>query len=619
MEIRRAFSAKTFALAGLYSLLALLSLCGAFLLRFDFGCADVCKYFSARTLLLILSVKLFFLVLFGQFKILLKFFHNADIANLFWAFTFSATLIFIFSQISIRFGWVIPRGVILMDYFLSIVVFTAAGMLFRRHCERSQKYQMHGGIKKRVAIIGAGDVGSSVAENLLARKSMGIVPVVFLDDDPKKIGGAISGLKVLPLDSDFKALADAFKIDRAIVAISKISRARLNEITSKFSRIGIETGVVPSYHDLTMGYAKVSDIRKVSIEEVLGREQVSIGLEQVDNFLKDKTVLVTGAGGSIGSELCRQIAMRGPARLVMLDHCEVQLFNVRENLSRENFGAEIKPVIGSVADFPRISQIMAEYKPQLVFHAAAHKHVPIMEYQTGEALKNNVLGTWNTALAASASGAEKFVLISTDKAVNPASVMGATKRLAEILAQSFQTKPENKTQFMAVRFGNVLGSSGSVIPVFKRQIEEGGPITLTHPEVMRYFMSISEAVGLVLQCGSRARGGEIFVLDMGEQIKIADLARQMIMLSGLEPDTDIKIKITGLRPGEKLQEELQNSSEMLEKTDNPRIFGFVSEPVSFAKAEEITEEIKRAAVSLGNYELKEFIKKYVPEYTPQCD
>ncbi|MBO7520712.1 MAG: polysaccharide biosynthesis protein, partial [Opitutales bacterium] len=419
MAFKKIFSAKVFALAGLYSLLVLLSLCGAFLLRFDFGCALICKYFTAKTLLLVLAVKLFFLALFGQFKVLLKFFHNADIASLFWAFSSSAALVFIFSQISIRFGWVIPRGVILIDYFLSIISFAAARMFFRRLCERSQKYQMHGGVKNRVAIIGAGDVGSSVAENLLARKSMGIVPVVFLDDDPKKIGGAISGLSVLPLDSDFKTLAGEFKIDRAIVAISKISRARLNEITSKFSKIGIETSVVPSYHDLTMGYAKISDLRKVSIEEVLGREQVPMGSEEIDNFLKGKTVLVTGAGGSIGGELCRQIAMRKPACLVMLDQCEVQLFKIRENLSRENFGASLKPVIGNVADFGRISQVMSEFKPQLVFHAAAHKHVPIMEYQAGEALKNNVLGTWNTALAASANGAEKFVFISTDKAVNP--------------------------------------------------------------------------------------------------------------------------------------------------------------------------------------------------------
>ena len=617
MELKKTFSAKIPMLAGLYAILAAASLLGAFLLRFDFGYELICKFFSAKTLLFVLAAKLFFLALFGQFKILLKFFHNADVASLFWAFTSCAAFIFAFSQISIKFGWVIPRGVILIDYFLSIISFSAARMFFRSLNERSQKYAAHGGIKKRVAIIGAGDVGSSVAENLIARKSMGVVPVVFLDEDPKKIGGTISGLSVLPLNTDFKELAREFKIDRAIVAISKISRARLNEITSEFSKIGIETSVVPSYHDLTMGYAKISDIRKVSIEEVLGRKQIPMGSEEIDNFIKGKTVLVTGAGGSIGSELCRQIAMRKPACLAMLDQCEVQLFNVREDLSRGNFGISLKPVIGNVADAARIGEVMAEVKPQIIFHAAAHKHVPIMEYQAGEALKNNVLGTWNTALAASANGAEKFVLISTDKAVNPSSVMGASKRLAEILVQAMQNNPASKTKFAAVRFGNVLGSSGSVIPIFKRQIAEGGPLTITPPDVMRYFMSIPEAAGLVLQCGAQSEGGEIFVLDMGEQIKITDLARQMISLSGLNPDTDIKIEFVGLRPGEKISEELHNKNEKIENTKNPKIFAFVSAPISFESAEAIAAEIRAAIGAKSPEELKDFIRKFVPEYTPQ--
>lgn len=617
MDLKKEFSAKPYALAGGYALLAFLSLAGAFILRFDFNFVEICKFLSPKTFVLIIAAKLFFLAIFGQFNILFKFFHKTDLANQFWAFTASAAFLLASSQILIKFGWVIPRGVILIDYFLSIILFAAIRMFFHGKRERSQSKIFHGNIKKRVAIIGAGDVGASLAENLFSHKSMGIIPVVFLDDDPQKAGCTISGIKILPLKTDLKKVVQKLSIDQAIIAISRLPQSRIDEITSEFSKLGIETNIVPSYQDLAAGYAKVSNLRKVSIEDVLGRKQIPLDTEELEKLIRGKRILVTGAGGSIGNELCRQIAMRKPSMLILLDQCEVQLFNVRENICAGNFGVDAKPVICNVADAERIRQIISEYKPQIVFHAAAHKHVPIMEYQAGEALKNNLLGTWHTAVASSENGVEKFVLISTDKAVNPTSVMGASKRLAEILIQSFQTNPKNKTRFMAVRFGNVLGSSGSVIPIFKRQIEAGGPITLTHPDAMRYFISIPEAVGLVLQCGSQALGGEIFVLDMGEQIKIIDLAKRMIKLSGFEPDVDIKIKTIGLRCGEKLQEEVQNKAEHLKKTKNPRILAFVSTPVAFEKSLEIVEETKRAILEKNNRELKEFIKKYVPEYEPQ--
>ena len=337
----------------------------------------------------------------------------------------------------------------------------------------------------------------------------------------------------------------------------------------------------------------------------------------IDKMIQGKIVMVTGAGGSIGRELCRQIASKSPELLIMVDHCEVQLFQVEQEILDYEFGAKIKPLVGNVADEARMEAVISKYRPNIIFHAAAHKHVPMMESQPGEALKNNTLGTWILAGVASRNNVEKFLLISTDKAVNPTNVMGASKRLAEKAIQAMQSRPGNKTIFVAVRFGNVLGSSGSVIPTFKKQISHGGPVTVTHPEVTRYFMTIPEAVGLVLQCAAQAYGGEIFVLNMGEPVKVIDLARQLIRLSGLEPDVDIQIKIIGLRPGEKLYEEIQHKNESLVDTPNPRIYGFVSEMPSYGEVEKIISDIKKNVDTKSVNELKRFIFTVVPEYKAQ--
>ena len=450
-------------------------------------------------------------------------------------------------------GLLVPRGVILTDFVLSTIFYSFFRLSMRMYRERFMRDTLHVVRKKRVAII----------------------------------------------------------------AISNFSKVRIAEITSSFSKIGVETGIVPSYYDLASGFAKVSNFREVAIEDILGREQVPLDSHAIDEMVKNKVVMVTGAGGSIGSELCRQIAMKSPSLLIMVDHCEVQLFQIEQKIIRGEYGINIKPLVGSVSDERRMDRIISTYKPQIIFHAAAHKHVPMMESQPGEALKNNTYGTWNIAEIASTHGVEKFLLISTDKAINPTNVMGATKRLAEKAIQAMQNRKGNSTQFVAVRFGNVLGSSGSVIPTFKRQIEEGGPVTVTHPEVTRYFMTIPEAVGLVLQCGAQAVGGEIFVLDMGDPVKVIDLARHMIRLSGFEPDTDIKIKIIGLRPGEKLYEELQHKNEELVKTSHPRIFGFISKPPSYSEMKRVVEQIKLNADNLCINDLKRFIFENVPEYKAQ--
>jgi len=609
---------RTAAILVVYSSIISFAIVFAFFMRFDFSFSRVGMFNVFHLLFLVLPIKLFFLVVFGQFKGMLTFFHIPDLIKIFWAMMCASGLIFVLNLFAAgNEVFFMPRGVVLSDFMLSVILLTSFRAGLRVYRERMMRDKVHIRTNKRVAIIGAGDVGTSLAADLLSRKNLGIQPVVFLDDDCKKIGLQILGLEVMNLKSDFATLARSYRIDRAIIAISNMSSARIGEITAGFSKLGIETSIVPSYFDLASGFAKVSNIREVAIEDVLGRDPVRLDAVSIDEMIKGKIVMVTGAGGSIGRELCRQIAVKAPSMLIMVDHCEVQLFQVEQQIILGEFGITIKPLVASVADENRMDFIISHYRPNLIFHAAAHKHVPMMESQPGEALKNNTFGTWNIASIASKYDVEKFLLISTDKAINPTNVMGATKRLAEMSVQAMQRKKGNKTQFVAVRFGNVLGSSGSVIPTFKRQIESGGPVTVTHPEVTRYFMTIPEAVGLVLQCASQAMGGEIFVLDMGEPVKVIDLARHMIRLSGFEPDIDIKIKIVGLRPGEKLYEELQHKNELLSKTGHPRIFGFVSEPPSYDVMKGVVDEIKGIADKRSVNELKHFIFKTVPEYKAQ--
>ncbi len=376
---------------------------------------------------------------------------------------------------------------------------------------------------------------------------------------------------------------------------------------------------MPSMWDLASGRVQASQIRPVELEDLLGREPVGLDSEQIKDMLQDRVVLVTGAGGSIGAELCRQIANRASKRLILVDHSEVQLFQIEQELIGLGHSSVILPCIGTVLDQERMGWILRTYRPALVFHAAAHKHVPMMEHQPVEALKNNTFGTLRLAHLASQYQVEKFVFISTDKAVNPTSVMGCSKRLAEIAVQAQQQRPGNTTKFCAVRFGNVLGSSGSVIPTFKRQIAEGGPVTVTHPEVMRYFMTIPESVGLVLQAASQADGGEIFVLDMGQPIKIVDVARQLIELSGFRPGVDIEIKYVGLRPGEKLFEEFQHHGEQFQATPHKRIFRFVCQPATPPQVEEWMKQLSERLVPGSRDEIKQFLTQIVPEYAPYLD
>jgi len=455
-----------------------------------------------------------------------------------------------------------------------------------------------------------------VVADLLSKRGLGRRPVALFDDLADKWGLKIHGVPVVGRPELLSETSE-LRLDEIIIAMPSAPQRRIREIITIARDLDLTAEIVPSLGELMSGRVKASRLRLVDIEDLLGRDAVALDTEGIQQMIQGKRVMVTGAGGSIGSELCRQIIRMAPSRLILVEQSEVQLFQIEQQLAEDGAGATVRGEIADIVDAPRMQGLFELHTPQIIFHAAAHKHVPIMERQPGEAVKNNSLGTARLVALASEHKAENFILISTDKAINPTSVMGTSKRVSELFVQAAQQRPGNKTRFSAVRFGNVLGSSGSVVPIFRKQIDQGGPITVTHPDVTRYFMTIPEAVGLVLQCSLQSNGGEIFVLDMGEPVKIANLARQMIELSGFVPEEDIEIKFTGLRPGEKLFEELQHSGEDHQSTDHPRIMRFVAPAISAEAADEMMEELVR--VSSGGTEagsIKQTLKRYVPEYTP---
>ncbi|MEY8644001.1 nucleoside-diphosphate sugar epimerase/dehydratase [Staphylococcus arlettae] len=416
--------------------------------------------------------------------------------------------------------------------------------------------------KKPTLVVGAGQGGSMLIRQMLKSVEMKLEPVLAVDDDPKKYKIAITeGVKVQGTIADIPELVKKFNIKKIIIAIPTVNQKRLKEINNICNIEGVELLRMPNIEEVMAGEIEVNQLKKVEVEDLLGRDPVELNMQMISQELTHKTILVTGAGGSIGSEICRQVCKFSPNKVVLLGHGENSIYLIHQELSIQYAGEiELEPVIADVQNRVRLFEVMNYYKPYAVYHAAAHKHVPLMEYNSQEALRNNVLGTKNTAEAAKHAAVKKFVMISTDKAVNPPNVMGATKRVAEMVIQSLNDKT-SQTDFVAVRFGNVLGSRGSVIPLFKQQIEAGGPVTVTHPEMTRYFMTIPEASRLVLQAGALAQGGEVFVLDMGKPVKIVDLARNLIRLSG-KKEEDIGIEFSGIRPGEKLYEELLNEGEI---------------------------------------------------------
>ena len=435
--------------------------------------------------------------------------------------------------------------------------------------------------KTPVMIVGAGSAGVLLIKEMLSLENVRYTPVCIVDDDVKKIGEYVSGVKVYGTTDDVERLAKEFAVKEIFITMPSVPRKVVIAIAKKCRKTGCVVKTLPSLSELANGTFTLDTLKPVDINDLLGRDEVSVDLEQISGYIKDKIVLVTGGGGSIGSELCRQIATFEPSQLIILDSYENNAYDIEQELIAKHKNLNLLTLIANIRERDKVKNVFEKYKPQIVFHAAAHKHVPLMETSPNEAVKNNVFGTLNVATCADEAGVETFVQISTDKAVNPTNIMGATKRICEMIIQTLGRHSKN-TKFVAVRFGNVLGSNGSVIPLFRKQIENGGPVTVTHKDVIRYFMTIAEAVSLVLQAGAYAENGQIFVLDMGEQVKIYDLACNLIKLSGYEPNVDIEIVCTGLRPGEKLYEERLMAEEGLQKTANGLI--------SIAKPIELDED-----------------------------
>jgi FlaA1/EpsC-like NDP-sugar epimerase len=593
-----------------------ISFWAAYQIRFDF---DVPPTFQSSFLLLTLtaiSAKLIGLLAFHQFDGLLTYFGKPDLKRVVMACAVGSLPLALMSVLR-SFGAAPPRGIVLIDFVLCIVALSMVRLSFSYVRAFAFWPRRMGQAKpRRVGIVGAGDAGALLARHLMDEPSLALHPVAFFDDD-SGCHSSVHGIPVLgPPERIFECKAK-FQIEEIIIAMPSAPARRVRQVLELTRTAGLDCKTVPSLGQLATGRVSISNLRPVRIEDLLGRVPVRIKTDSIRDLLNARTVLVTGAGGSIGGELCRQILSFNPSTLVLVDRSEPHVFAIEQELLASRNGTLIVPLLGDITSSGRMRYIFDRFRPQLIFHAAAHKHVPMMEHQPSEAIRNNILGTALLADLATEHGIDRFVFISTDKAVNPSSVMGATKRCAEIYLQSLMTRART-TKFTAVRFGNVLGSSGSVVPTFAKQIAAGGPVTVTHPEVSRFFMTIPEAVSLVLEAFALGQGGDIFMLDMGEPIKIVDLAMQMIRLSGFKPHEDIEIVFTGLRPGEKLEEVLSYRLENVTQTEHPRISRLVSPVQDYNQVRPLIDELALAAedLDLSADELKELLVKAAPEYTP---
>lgn len=505
----------------------------------------------------------------------------------------------------------VPRSYYVFYLFLMVTTTTITRFSYRMLATVKHGLKRNRGKIVNTLVIGAGEAGSVIVQEIRSSKYLNRNVVGIIDDNPSKKGKYLHGIKILGNRNDIKRLAEKYDVQEIILAIPSASAKDTRDILRICNETECKLKVLPGMYQLITEEVSVSKLREVSIEDLLGRDTIDIDVESVCNHVNNQVVMITGGGGSIGSELCRQIAAHNPKLLIIFDIYENTTYDIQQELIKKYPSLKLETLIGSVRNTNRIESVIERYRPDIIYHAAAHKHVPLMEDSPNEAIKNNVFGTYKTARAADKYGVKRFVLISTDKAVNPTNIMGASKRICEMIIQTFSRY--SATEYVAVRFGNVLGSNGSVIPLFKKQIAEGGPVTVTHPDIIRYFMTIPEAVSLVLEAGANAKGGEIFVLDMGEPVKIADLAKNLIRLSGYKLGEDIEIKYTGLRPGEKLYEELLTKEEGLKKTANALIF--VGKPLEFDEVHFLSQlkELEEKANS-ESHEIKELVADIVPTY-----
>lgn len=586
----------------------------AYLLRFDFqirpGFVETFPYVITMYVALILSGLIFFKI----YRRVWQYATVGDLISILKGCLVGSAIFFIVHQsfVNHMFGPIIvPRSIYLLTAIISFLAVGGSRFIWRLLRDNYVSIQPH---HRKALIVGAGEAGIMVVREL-KHTNAELYPVVFIDDSIEKQKLEVFGVPVAGTRKDIPNVVKKYNIDDIIVALPSASRTEIADILAICKQTSAKIKIIPRINDLISGDITINMIRDVSVEDLLGREPIKTDLHTISGYLSGEVVLVTGAAGSIGSELCRQIAEFRPSQLILVDNNENGLYDIEMELNEAYSKLVFTPVIADVQDRQRVDGVFKQYSPQVIFHAAAHKHVPMMELNPLEAVKNNILGTSNVVECAHNYKAKRFVMISTDKAVNPTNVMGASKRAAEMIVNSY--KEISETRFSSVRFGNVLGSRGSVIPLFRRQIEEGGPVTVTHPEMIRYFMTIPEAVQLVIQAGALSTGGEVFILDMGQPVKIVDLARDLIRLSGLEPDKDIDITFTGIRPGEKLFEELLTSEEGTAGTKHDRIYVGQSMQVSYEQAKRMIQQFEHLALKKEQpitEEVKELLKQWVPTY-----
>lgn len=507
-------------------------------------------------------------------------------------------------------GYRTPRSYPFL-FAMFFIMLTVISRFSYRFLRTAKKKYLNKRLGQNVMVVGAGEAANMLIKEIVSSNYLHMTVKCLVDDSPDKKGRFIQGVRVMGSRDDIVRLAKEYDIDVIIISMPSASKLVIRDIVNICSETGCRLQTLPGMYQLVNEEVSLNNLRDVDVEDLLGRDPIKVNVDSILGYVKDRTVLVTGGGGSIGSELCRQIAGHKPKKLVIVDIYENNAYEIQQELKHNYPNLDLTVLIASVRNTNRMNDIFRTYKPDIVYHAAAHKHVPLMEVSPNEAIKNNVFGTLKTARAAGENGVKRFVMISTDKAVNPTNIMGASKRICEMIIQIFNNRYD--TEFVAVRFGNVLGSNGSVIPLFKKQIEQGGPVTVTHPDIIRYFMTIPEAVSLVLQAGAYAKGGEIFVLDMGEPVRIYDLAVNLIKLSGYTPNEDIMITFTGLRPGEKLYEEMLMDEEGLQDTDNHMIH--IGKPIEIDE-EQFEEDLYKLGEAANGEEsvVRELVQKIVPTY-----
>ncbi len=583
------------------------------IMRFDVGIVSIEPQYISNYVENMIPYTIMSLMIFWIFRLYHSLWQYASIAEVYRIAEACITVEVVHFLSNKIIGNMLPRSCYFNAAIYLIITICASRFMYRMIRTVLNKYR---NIKtsNNVMIIGAGEATNVIMREIQSSSYLANSNIAcIIDDDRRKVGKYIRGVKVIGTRDKIKEAAKLYDIDEIIFAIPSASNEVKRDILNICKETDCTLKILPGVYQMVDGEINVNSIRNVDVLDLLGRDPIEVDIESIMGYVKDKVIMVTGGGGSIGSELCRQLVSHKPKQLIIFDIYENNAYDIQQELKINYPDANVVTLIGSIRNVSRLESVFAQYKPDIVYHAAAHKHVPLMEVSPDEAVKNNVVGTWNVAKMADKYGVKKFVMISTDKAVNPTNVMGATKRICEMIVQTYNEI--SKTDFVAVRFGNVLGSNGSVIPLFKRQIEAGGPVTVTDPNIIRYFMTIPEAVSLVLQAGAYAKGGEIFILDMGEPVKIDDLAKNLIRLSGYTLGVNMEIKYTGLRPGEKLYEELLMKEEGLQETDNKLIH--IGKPIEFDKEHffDNLETLKEESYSeTGN--IREYLKKVVDTYHP---